>query len=638
MEQNEKILILEDLPTDAALAEREISLALPGCIFRRVENRKEFLDALEEFKPDLIVADYQLPGFDGLTALRLALEKAPDTPFIMHTGSMNEDTAVQCMKEGATDYVIKEHIKRLGPAVTRAMELAEVKRGARLAQKNLIESETRFREFAENASDLIYCYDLYPERRFAYVSPSSTAITGYTPEDHYADPDLGYKMIHPDDKYIMETLPGGNSQPGKPLILRWIRKDGRLIWTEHKIVYLNGVNGKIVAIEGIARDITDRKRAEDDLKNALNKAEESDRFKTAFLNNLSHEIRTPLNAISGFSDMLMESADSREKLKYCTDIIRLSSNQLIRVVEDIITISAIETGQLDIYETEFDLDRLLEKVKDKFRDRAALKKMGIICSLDLNGQDSFILSDMGKLDYIFTHLVDNAIKFSDSGDIIIRGLPEKGFLQFSIADDGIGIDPDMHDKIFKKFQQTTTEISQQRGGLGLGLAVSKSFVESLGGRIWLESSPGSGTVFYFKIPWKQARPDKTEETENATGKPGRKLLVAEDEESNYQLLRELLRDSGINILHAVNGREAIEMVERHQDIDLVIMDIQLPLVDGYEATRNIKEIRPSLPVIALSAHALPGDREKALGAGCDDYLSKPFKGRDLIEMVGKHLA
>ena len=638
MAQNEKILILEDLPADAALAEREISLALPGCVFRRVENRKEFLHALEEFKPDLIVADYQLPGFDGITALRIALEKAPHVPFIMHTGSMNEDTAVQCMKEGATDYVIKEHIKRLGPSVTRAMKQAALKREALIAQQSLIESETRFREFAENASDLIYCYDLYPERRFAYVSPSSTAITGYTPEDHYADPDLGYKMIHPDDKYIMETLSGGNFQPEKPLILRWIKKDGRLIWTELKIVYLNGVNGKIVAIEGIARDITDRKRAEDDLKNALNKAEESDRFKTAFLNNLSHEIRTPLNAISGFSDMLMESADSREKLKYCTDIIRLSSNQLIRVVEDIITISAIETGQLDIYETEFDLDRLLENIKAKFRDRAALKEMDIICSLDLNGQDSFILSDMGKLDYIMTHLVDNALKFSDSGDIIIRGLSEKGFLQFSVTDNGIGIEPDMHEKIFKKFQQTTTEISQQRGGLGLGLAVSKSFVESLGGRIWLESSPGSGTVFYFTIPWKQARPDTTEELKNAAGKPGRKLLVVEDEESNYQLLKELLRDSGMNILHAVNGRQAIEIVERHQDIDLVIMDIQLPLIDGYEATRMIKEIRSTLPVIALSAHALPGDREKALEAGCDDYLSKPFIGSDLIEKVGKHLA
>ena len=620
-----RILLLEDLPTDAVLMEREITGTLPDCIFHRVESRAEFLESLDEFRPDVIVADYQLPGFDGLSALRIALEKAPLIPVIMHTGSMNEDTAVECMKEGAIDYVIKEHNKRLGPAVKRALDLTAVKLEALSAQRSLLESEARFRKFAENATDLIYRVDFVPDRRFTFVSPSSTVICGYTPEEHYADPDLGLKLIHPDDLGILKAIASGESMPGESLILRWIIKDGNLIWTEHKVVFIRDQNENIIALEGIARDITDRKNAERDIQKALEKAERSDKLKTAFLNNLSHEIRTPLNAVTGFADMLRDPGNSPEQINRCVNIIHQSSTQLINVVEDIINISTIETGQLEVNEIEFDLDLMLSQVIKKVRPKAENKGLPIDCSLNMGGKGSVIISDIEKLDYVITHLLDNAIKFSDKGSIEFRCIREGKNLQFSVSDNGIGIEPDKHDEIFQRFSQTEFEISMQRGGMGLGLSISKSFIESLGGRMWLESTPGSGSVFFFTIPW------------NPVKKILRKLLVVEDEISNFLLLKEILRGSKATIVHAMNGREAIESVQKHPDIDLILMDIKMPVMDGYEATVNIRKIKPEVPVIALTAHALQGDREKAMESGCNDYLSKPFLPEDLKMILKKYL-
>ncbi|MEW6702523.1 MAG: PAS domain S-box protein, partial [Bacteroidota bacterium] len=266
MNQEYRILIAEDVPTDAELEVREVKKVLGNCTFKRVETKEDFLKALDEFKPDLILSDYQMPGFDGLTALKLALEKTPITPLIIVTGSMNEDIAVECMKAGATDYVIKEQIKRLSSAVLNALERKQNKIEKQKALEALIESEERFRRLAENAEDIIYRYEIFPKRMFTYVSPAALKISGYTPEEHYADPDLGFKIVHPDDRHLLKDLSKDTAEIRKPIILRWIRKDGKLIWTEQKNIPIYDDEGNIVAVEGITRDITKRKQAEDALR------------------------------------------------------------------------------------------------------------------------------------------------------------------------------------------------------------------------------------------------------------------------------------------------------------------------------------------------------------------------------------
>ena len=504
-----KILILEDLPTDAVLAEREIRKVLPSVKFQRVENRGDFIQALDEFQPDLIVSDYQMPAFDGMSALKISLEKTPLTPFIIHTGSMNEDTAVECMKAGATDYVIKEHIKRLGPAVKNALENKEINMERIKAHQALVESENRFRRLAENADDLIYRYEFVPERRFAYVSPSAIKLTGYTPEEHYADPDLGFKLVHPDDVVMLQTLSEAKTDEPISLVLRWVKKDGQVIWTEQRNVPVFEENNRLIAIEGIARDITQRITTEEKLKHneqllrfagklarlggwqvdilanklfwsdevadihemphgysptveeginfyapesrskiievytacatkgipydeelkiltgtgkslwvrtigmaqkddtgkvikiqgafqditerklfeqklqlALEKAEESDKLKSAFLANMSHEVRTPMNGILGFAQLLKQpNLTGNQQQKYI-EIIEKSGKRMLNIISDLLDISRIESGQVEIYHNRFCLNEEMNDLYDFFAtDLKRNSNMGLFMTI-----------------------------------------------------------------------------------------------------------------------------------------------------------------------------------------------------------------------------------------------------------------
>ncbi|HRI45942.1 MAG TPA: PAS domain S-box protein [Ignavibacteriaceae bacterium] len=266
-----KILLIEDLPTDAQLAEYEIKKTIPNYELIVVDNKDDYIFQLENFSADIIISDFKLPAFDGLSALKIQLEKCPTTPFIILTGSMNEDTAVECMKAGAVDYVIKEHIRRLGPALKNALEHKENKVQKLLIERRLIESDERYQRLTENARDLIYRYEFFPERKFAYVSPIVMEVTGYTQEEHYSDPDLGVKIIYPPDRELLNSLTTDPDVIKKPIILRWIKKDGQLIWVEQRNVPIFDANNNLIAIEGIARDITESKKAEEELR-LLNRA------------------------------------------------------------------------------------------------------------------------------------------------------------------------------------------------------------------------------------------------------------------------------------------------------------------------------------------------------------------------------
>jgi PAS domain S-box-containing protein len=266
-----KILCVEDLESDYELAMRTLKKENINFTSIRVDTEVEMLKALATFSPDLIISDYSMPQFDGRRALQITLDNCPQIPFIMLTGSMNEETAVECMKAGATDYVIKERMKRLPFAVNEALMQARTLEAKRKAERALIKSEERFRRLAENAQDLIFRFEYLPERRFAYISPSSTHLTGYTPQEHYNDPDLWQKLVHPYDLDTFNNLGIDISQLDKPVILRWVHKSGRTIWTEQKNVYIFNKEDELIAIEGVVRDITERKLAEEALSESEKK-------------------------------------------------------------------------------------------------------------------------------------------------------------------------------------------------------------------------------------------------------------------------------------------------------------------------------------------------------------------------------
>lgn len=373
---------------------------------------------------------------------------------------------------------------------------------------------------------------------------------------------------------------------------------------------------------------------------AKEKAEESDSLKTAFLHNISHEIRTPLNAIVGFSGFLDQPDLSETERKEYIDIIYQSNNQLLSIISDILNISQIETGQVTLRESRINLSNMMRNLHRQFLDdarRAELEfRINIPCDCD-----NSICTDENKLIQILSNLLNNAFKFTHEGYVELGFICKENMIEFFVEDSGIGIPESEHKKIFDRFYQVDKKVSRLYSGTGLGLSISNAFVEMLGGSFSVKSSPGHGSRFSFCIPsLKPVQPDaekNTSQSELTLKSSSRTILVAEDEESNYALVNAILKPRGFNIIRAKNGKAAVELCNSNPDIDLVLMDIKMPLMDGFEAAREILKNRSGLPVIAQTAYAHPSDRSRALETGFADYLAKPFNKEQLLDVIVKYL-
>jgi CheY-like chemotaxis protein/nitrogen-specific signal transduction histidine kinase len=392
----------------------------------------------------------------------------------------------------------------------------------------------------------------------------------------------------------------------------------------------------------VCRDITDRKHAESELIRSKEKAEESDRLKTAFLHNISHEIRTPMNAIIGFSAMLSEPDLDRASQNSYVDIISQSSNHLLSIVSDIIEISNIEAGILKLSLKKTNINDVATDLHNQFMARATEKNIDLSINAEFKNGESQIWTDVAKLTQVISCLLSNALKFTAAGKITMGYRLNGSYIECFVRDTGIGISKDQFTKIFERFYQVENTISRQYEGTGLGLSIAKAYVELLGGKIWLTSEPGSGTTFMFTIPYLAAEPTLKEDNKTVINDDLKKyenktVLIAEDEENNFRLVVEFLTGLNLKIIRAENGKEAVDICDSGEDIDLVLMDIKMPVMDGLEATKLLKRKRRLLPVIAQTAFTFESDREKIIGAGCDDYISKPIKKDLLIAMVKKYL-
>ncbi len=383
------------------------------------------------------------------------------------------------------------------------------------------------------------------------------------------------------------------------------------------------------------------RRFNEELLVAKTKADESNRLKSAFLQNMSHEIRTPLNAIIGFSEMLNRpNVDGERKRKY-TGIIIESSSQLLKIMSDIIDISKIETGQVDVFEKSVNLNELLDEIEYEYEDKITEKELGFNLYKALDNKQCSVFVDEVKLQQVLINLLLNAIKFTPEGNIVMGYRIDNNFIEFYIEDSGIGIETNMQDVIFERFRQAELTLSRKFGGTGLGLAIAKSFVEIMGGKIWVKSELMKGSTFYFTIPYKPA---------NTTNKPNETnvvsysdwsnfaILVVENEELNFLYLQETLQPTGIQLLHAKNGADAVQLCETHDEINLVLMDIKLPVMNGIEATMQIKKNHPKLPVIAMTALLMTTDSVDAHNAGCDDFITKPINSEKLFDIIGKFMS
>jgi PAS domain S-box-containing protein len=885
--QSIKILIAEDVPTDAELIRREINKSLLKVTYKVVETRTDFINAVNHFQPDLVITDYRMPTFDGMSALHIVLDLSPLTPVIVVTGSLNEEIAVNCLKSGAVDYVLKESLKRIGQAVLNALEQKLVKIQKNEAEIALIESEGRFRRLAENAVDLIYRIELSPVLKLSYMSLASFHFTGYSPEEHYNNTDLIYSQIHPEDKDKIISISKSVEEIRKPTIFRIIRKDGKVIWTEHRNIPIINDLGVVVALEGIARDITsyiealetikqsekdyralingmtetvwiigldaelidvnkaaikilgysreellkiglssidrnlnkemikqmaaslihdkfqifetehtskdgtiipveicsslikyrgisvvlsvarditirrtteknlkllsraieqnpvtivitnikgnieyvnpafsrksgysaaevigktprilksghqpiefykemwgkilsgkewigefrnkhkngefyweeavispitdkdgeithfvavkeditEKKKMLEDLVAAKEKAEESDRLKSAFLANMSHEIRTPMNGILGFANLLKEPNLSGDEKQHFIDIIESSGQRMLNTINDLMDIAKIESGVVEVNYSTVLLEEVLQSLYYFFRPEASKKGLNLINPSTSELADINIVTDKEMLISILTNLIKNSIKYTYTGSIEFGYTVKAKSILFFVKDTGIGIDKSRQEAIFERFVQEDSSISRAFEGAGLGLSISRAYVEILGGKIWVESAKGEGSRFFFTIPDKNDNAGNIEPTELIMTLPDSgvfedlTILIAEDDKVGQLFLTTILEKKCKKILYAENGEEAVELVQKFDNVDLILMDMKMPVMNGFVATQKIKSIKPEIFIIAQTAFAMTNDKEMALKAGCDAYITKPVNKDQLIKLIKDH--
>ena len=506
------------------------------------------------------------------------------------------------------------------------------------------------------------------------ISPGTAKMLNYKKEElvgkHLSE------IIHPEDmeeyKKKFPLLLQGKIQSA---VIKMTKKDGKYVNVLRTGQPIKTDKGNVEYILTLSVNITDRIKAEEKLlaKNkeieaqneeylALNeelketsrkllslneelviakeKAEESNRLKSAFLANMSHEIRTPMNGILGFAQLLTIPDISTEKIKEYTDIINKSGNHLLNIINDIIDISKLDAGEFNITKTPVYINDLLEEQYTFFQSyKTSEQKHHIKLILNTPNQkkEPVIYTDETRLKQILSNLINNALKFTENGFIEFGYTIEKKTVKFYVKDTGIGIEKNKLSDIFERFNQATAATEKLYGGTGLGLTISKSCTQLLGGEIWAESELNKGSVFYFTVPYEKAKDYTTDIADSSeTDLEGKKLLIVEDDPVNFAFFVEILDEYNMDIHHVNTAAKAVEIV-KDIDFDLVLMDIQLPGKDGNFAAYEIKKQFADLPIIAQSAYAFENEKQKSFDAGCNDYITKPIKKDELINLLKKYI-
>ncbi len=373
------------------------------------------------------------------------------------------------------------------------------------------------------------------------------------------------------------------------------------------------------------------------------KAEQSDLLKSSFLSNMSHEIRTPMNGIIGFSQLLIHETDPDARNNY-VNIINDSGETLLKLINEILDLSEIESGQGKIVNKSFDLNRLLKDIWQIFESEKAVlnrEKLSLDLEIPEDGWANQVIMDPSRLKQVLSNLLGNALKFTESGKIAF-GYKRLGFnkIQFYVRDTGIGINQEEQDVIFDRFYKIEGGTKKLYGGTGLGLAISKQLVSLMGGEMWLESKSGVGSEFYFTLPLEEVVTEdekvKSKEDGNFIWK-GKKLLIAEDEELNYKLYSEIFKPTGIEIVHAENGRVAVDLFGKGQNFDIVILDLKMPEMDGIQAFKHIKRINKEVPVFAITAFAMEEEKQEIEAMGFNKYFAKPINKKELFSTLSEFL-
>lgn len=520
------------------------------------------------------------------------------------------------------------------------MDITEKK----LIEDRLFSERDMLQIIMDNVPDSIYFKD--NQGRFIRANKSFAKLLGHNdPEtligttvyDHFP------KDIADQFNQIEQTI----LQSGNPVLNREreITTSYGNIWLSTTLVGIKDLSGQVTQLVGISRDITQYKHSEEQLRTAKEKAEQADKLKSTFLANMSHEIRTPINGILGFANLMEMREFPREKEIQYLQIINNSGKLLLNLINDIIDIAKIEAGEINIESASVDLNILLNDLLCFYQgEKIRRNKYQTEIKINIPPQNKItsIKTDPFRLRQIINNLISNSLKFTEKGCVEFGYNFEKSNIIFFVKDTGIGMTEEEASFIFERFKQAGST-SKKKEGTGLGLAISKGLVELLGGKIWVNSSPNNGTEFYFTLPVSASEEVKTEYN---SSKPsplrnynwnGKTVLLVEDEDVNFLYINELLDATGVKLLRVITAEEAIQFCKSAQPIDLILMDIRLPGINGFEATRLIKSFRKDIPIIAQTAYAMENERKQCLEAGCDYYMTKPFDLDILFDVLNSFL-
>ena len=641
MKSPRRLLLLEDNPVDAELLRRTLAAQWPDCEVIQVREEAGFLATLQSGGVDLILSDYRMPGFDGPAALALARQECPDTPFLFVSGAIGEEMAIESLRAGATDYVLKDRLARLVPALRRALKETEEAARRKLAEERLRDSVTalersvRRHEALVNSvdgivwqADPILSFSAGPEPgkcqkarglRFTFVSQQAERLLGYPVRRWLEEPDFWQQHIHPEDRdralSICTELTSENQH--KSFEYRMVAADGYVVWLRD-IVSLRVEPGEPLPfsstpgcppdpaqrgrgqLQGIMVEITARKKAEEKVRRIQAELEQTNRDLTRrnqeiqnFYHTLSHELKTPLTSAREFISIVMDGLAgplNETQAEYLT-IARESCNQLRHCINDLLDATRLETGKLALELKPASLAALAQRVVTTMTPRAAAKNISLGQDIQPDLPEASL--DERRMTQIITNLLTNAIKYTPSGGGIVvkvseaAGRPE--LLQVSVTDTGCGIPKEEQEHIFDRLYQIKAGDASTEQGVGLGLYLCRELVQLHGGNIWVESEPGAGSRFIFVVP-------RSQESLRSN------LLVIDDDPATVEMLRQLLTAEQYNVRTARNGVEGLQQMRR-QTPDLILLDLAMPTLNGPATLKEIRKEWGEIPVIVHTGFA-----------------------------------
>ncbi|MEH2168622.1 MAG: response regulator [Nostoc sp.] len=644
-----RFLLLEDSLLDAELTQAILTEGEIDCQLIRVETGADFLTALESEVFDLILSDYALPSFDGISALEIARNRTPEVPFIFVSAALGEELAIEALKNGATDYVLKQRLGRLVPSVQRALREAKERRERQQAEESLQKSEAKYRRIVDTSYEGIWMID--SEARTEFVNQRFSEMLGYTAQEM-----LGRSMfdfmdradgIVAQDKLEWLKQEGNDVKEGR---LRC--KDGSYIWTLISARAILNEQNEFLGAIAMLTDITDRKRTESERDRLLQleqtaraEAEAANRIKDEFLAVLSHELRSPLNPILGWAKLLQSRKFDEAALDKALKTIERNAKLQAQLIEDLLDVSRILQGKLSLNMIPVDLVSTIEAAMETVHLAAEAKTIEIETMLDPSVGK--VLGDSARLQQVFWNLLSNAVKFTETeGKINVRLECIDAQAQITISDTGKGIDPDFLPYVFDYFRQGDSTTTRRFGGLGLGLAIARHLIEMHGGTVGAES-PGDdkGAIFTVRLPLIKdgATIEDDTNTDSSTAAfpssplMGLQVLVVDDNDDTRDFFSFVLEQFGAIVTAVASGDEALEALTQSKP-DILLSDIGMPQMNGYMLMQQVRTLeakigRKQIPAIALTAYAGEINQQYALKAGFQQHIVKPVAPEELLTAI-----